>query len=226
MASMVSGVALIGMRLGSLHESGTLLGSFRARRWAVLGNLFPDLGQLRVLDLGGDPRAWLMAPAPPKELVILNVTEYPVPHEVSATLVVGDACAPPAEISGGHFDLVYSNSVIEHVGGHSRRQQLSEVVRSLGSRYFVQTPYRYVPIEPHWRLPLFQFLPRPAQVVVSSRWGRGDHPTRRKPMSEVLEDVQSVELLSATELSSYFPDGFLLRERFCGLTKSLIAVRN
>jgi hypothetical protein len=37
--------------------------------------------------------------------------------------------------------------------------------------------------------------------------------------------VQAIELLSATDLSAYFPDTAIVRERFGGMVKSLIAVR-
>jgi hypothetical protein len=36
----------------------------------------------------------------------------------------GDACAG----GFGNFDLVFSNSVLEHVGRHGRRHQFSDVV--------------------------------------------------------------------------------------------------
>ena len=40
--------------------------------------------------------------------------------------------------------------MLEHVGAHSQRQQLADNVHDLADRYWVQTPYRYFPIEPHW----------------------------------------------------------------------------
>ena len=35
----------------------------------------------------------------------------------------------------------------------------------------------------------------------------------------------NIELLSATQMRAYFPDAVLRRERFGGMTKSLISVR-
>lgn len=51
------------------------------------------------------------------------------------------------------FGLVYSNSLIEHLGGHARRAAFAEQVRSLAPRHWVQTPYRYSLIKPHWLVP-------------------------------------------------------------------------
>ena len=146
----------------------------RTRRWALLGRTFPELSEMRVLDLGGTVNSWRLAPAQPKQLILLN----PAPQDTGlewATSIVGDACDPPSSLASEHFDLVYSNSVLEHIGGHSRREQFAEVVHKAANRHWVQTPYRYFPIEPHWVFPWFQHLPPAAQTSVSRIWPLGNY---------------------------------------------------
>jgi SAM-dependent methyltransferase len=71
--------------------------------------------------------------------------------------VQGDACALP--FADGAFDIVFSNAVIEHVGGRDRQRQLvSEAIR-VGRRVFITTPNRRFPVEVHTRLPLVHWLP-------------------------------------------------------------------
>jgi hypothetical protein len=200
------------------YRSGTLSARLRARRRRALLETFPDLPDMRVLDLGGLPRDW--RDIRPAELVVLNL----VVDEASAPwmrVVEADGCDPP-EL--GRFDLVYCNSVIEHVGGHRRREQLAATVHRFADRHWVQTPYRYFPIEQHFLFPGLQFLPRAAQARVARRWPIGayrDFPGHAVAVREVLR----VELLSVTEMRHYFPTSEVRRERVCGLTKSLIAVR-
>ena len=79
--------------------------------------------------------------------------------------------------------------MIEHPGGHGRRATFAEQVRSLAPRHWVQTPYRYFPIEPRWLLPLSPAMP----------WGRA-----------ALADVLDVEFLSATERRYNFEDSKIL----------------
>ena len=79
-------------------------------------------------------------------------TRYPhIPY------VQGDACALP--FGDGAFDVVFSNAVIEHVGGRDRQRRLiSEAIR-VGRRLFITTPNRCFPVEVHTRLPLVHWLP-------------------------------------------------------------------
>jgi ubiquinone/menaquinone biosynthesis C-methylase UbiE len=115
----------------------------------------------------------------------------------------------------GEFRHVFSNSVIEHVPKPSQ-QAFADEIRRVGRRYFVQTPNRYFPIEPHYQFPFFQFLPKRAQRWVS------DHFTLGWRIKGHWEDV---ELLTARDLRRLFPDAEIRRERLFGLTKSLMAVR-
>ncbi len=214
-------------RVLDVDDPSSLSGRARGRRWAKLWRRFPELDQMRVVDLGGTPRSWLRAPVRPLEVVCVNVdASEPEPPSRDGRLVrsvAGDACALPPSLRGERFDLVYSNSVLEHVGGHSRRTAFAEAVHQLAERHWVQTPYRYFPLEPHFLFPALQFLPVRAQASLVQRWPFG-HYRAVHAFDEAVASVLDVELLSVTEMSRYFPDSELVRERIAGLPKSLIAV--
>lgn len=168
---------------------------------------------MTVLDLGGWPHTWRIAPVKPAHVTMINL-EFAPCDEPWLELRLGDACDPPV---AGHFDLVFSNSLIEHVGGHWRRAKLAEAIHQLSDCHWVQTPYRYFPIEPHWLAPGMQFLPVNLRTRLARHWPLG-HMGRE-------ESVLDVELLSMTEMCHYFPRSQIWRECFGGLTKSLVAIR-
>ncbi|HEY2202850.1 MAG TPA: class I SAM-dependent methyltransferase [Pseudonocardia sp.] len=220
------------MRVRSLIADGPSSIGARARqsRWNLLGRTFPDLESLRVLDLGGTAYSWLACPVRPKSVTLLNLhgAELTVRHENEElpewfSLAAGDACDPPAEIRSNGYDLIFCNSLIEHVGGASRRRLLADFIRESSPRYWVQTPYRYFPIEPHWIFPGFQFLPLSTRAALSRRWPLMH--TRAADWRGGVEAALDVELLSLTELHYLFPDAAVAKERFAGLTKSIVAYR-
>jgi hypothetical protein len=192
----------------------------RTKRWKTFVETFPDITNMSVLDLGGDARAWRLAPARPARLLLWNVFPQET-DEPWMTSVTCDACDPPADIP--KVDLIYSNSVIEHVGGHWRRQRFAETVHT-SSRYWIQTPNRYFPIEPHFMFPWLQHLPRRVQEALIVRWPFG-HYGSVVDRRQALRDLQNVELLSRTELGAYFPDAEIYNEKVLGLTKSFVAIR-
>jgi hypothetical protein len=210
-------------RIWDVSDARSISTRMRTQRWALLGSTFPDLAEMRVLDLGGTVDSWRLAPAQPKELVLLNLTAQDTQVDW-ATSVVGDACEPPASLASEHFDLVYSNSVIEHIGGHFRREQFADVIRRSGEHNWIQTPYRYFPIEPHWVFPWFQHLPTSAKAAVSRAWPMGNYGPI-KDRDATLSYVLDIELIGIAQMQHYFPDSKIEREPFMGLTKSLIAVR-
>jgi hypothetical protein len=211
--------------LVSAKSPGSIAARARARRWQTFAEYFPDVGDMRVLDLGGTTVTWMNAPARPREVVIVNLK--PQPSDVGwISTLVGDACALPRQITEQRFDLVYSNSVIEHLGGHARREAFAATVCNAADRYWVQTPYRYFAIEPHWLFPGFQFLPVAIRAELTRRWKLGNRRAPRRPLDAAVATVLGVELLSKTEMRHYFPDcTTVLSERFLGLAKSLIAVK-
>lgn len=184
---------------------------------------FPALAEMHVVDIGGRVDTWLRAPVRPRHVTVLGFEPEGADRIGWIDAHYADACDLPAALRGLRADLVYSNSVLEHVGGPERRRRFSETVEALGDSHWIQTPYRYFPIEPHWLFPGFQFLPRPAQVAVGRRWKLVHtlNPDRRAVLDSVLE----VDLVGITEMRHLFPESVVQRERVLGLTKSIIAVR-
>ena len=177
---------------------------------------------MRVLDLGGTTLFWERAPMRPRSVTVINLLE-PGDGGPSVRPILGDAL-DARELAGDEaYDLVFSNSLIEHLGGHLKRVAFAEVVRSMAPHHAVQTPYRYFPVEPHWVFPCMQFLPLKARSWLAPRWPLGQ--THGWPRETAAEQVMCTELLSLTEMRFYFPDSRIVWERFGGLPKSMIAVR-
>ncbi|HEY0534244.1 MAG TPA: class I SAM-dependent methyltransferase [Actinoplanes sp.] len=216
------------LRWRLVDRPGSVGDRMRKRRAGWLTQQFPDLAEMSVIDLGGRASSWIAAPVRPKHVHIVNLegetglesAELPPWAEVD----YGDACNLPAAILDRTYDLVFCNSVLEHVGGHERRQRLADAVHKLAPSHWVQTPYRYFPIEPHFVAPFLQFLPNAAQATLAHRWPLVH--TRPADRAEAIESALWIELLDRTQMRYYFPDSTLRSERFAGLTKSVIAVRN
>jgi hypothetical protein len=195
----------------------------RVRRWEWFAQTFTDVGSMSVIDLGGTIEAWRRAPVHPASLHIINLELEPAEVPAWARIDRADACNLPTHIANGRYDLVFSNSVIEHVGGHSQRQRFADTIHTLADRHWVQTPYRYFPIEPHWLFPGFQFLPLSARARISRHWPLAHSPAKGR--EESVQQAMSVELLSRTEMAFYFPRSTIGSERVLGIVKSLIAIK-
>lgn len=174
---------------------------------------------MRVLDLGGTPRFWRAAPAKPAHVTIVNlITEVSDERWIDSRQ--GDIFKLPC---AEQYDLVVSNSVIEHLGGNDQRTRFAEVVENHAPRHWVQTPNFFFPIEPHWLFPGMQFLPTRGRVAVAERWKLGHI---RAPSREAAErEVAEIDLLTPKALAGYFPSSEIWSERLAGLAKSITAVK-
>ena len=133
-------------------------------------------------------------------------------------MVMRETCKRPTT---DQFDAVYSNSVIEHVGEIEDMRRMAQEIKRVGKRYYVQTPYLYFPIEPHFVFPLFQFLPISWRVYLLRHFNLGWVDRSERTNAEA--DVRSIKLLSKTQFRSLFPNAVIAGEKFMGLTKSLFA---
>lgn len=190
----------------------------RARRMRLFLDLVDPAPGTRVIDLGGVQSFWANCPVP-LDLTLLNLpsakqrTIQPSHHVVR--LVEGDA--RETEFADGAFDLAFSNSVIEHVGGARERARMAGEVRRLAPRYWVQTPSIWFPVEAHTVMPMWWFYPAPLRRWFMARWRR-----RRPAWAHMVEETTVVR---RREMADLFPEAEIHVERRAGIPKSYIACR-
>src|SRR5207302_6536854 len=126
--------------------------------------------ETRVLDVGGTPETWDMLPVRPR-VTLLNTPRTKAELARAAWWVAGDGRALP--FRDGAFDVVFSNSVIEHVGDAGSQARFAREIARVGRGYWVQTPNRWFPVESHLLTPFIHWLPRRVQGVLLpfSVWG-------------------------------------------------------
>jgi ubiquinone/menaquinone biosynthesis C-methylase UbiE len=171
----------------------------------------------RLLDVGGGPGVdgeFLELYAAFDEVVVVNLelTEVKAPAGVTVTTMAADGRELPLENQS--FDWVFSNAVIEHVGGWQHQERFAKEIQRVAWRgYFVTTPNKYFPIEPHAMLPFYQFFPVFVQKKVA-------------PFSPgYLRAYEEINLLSVGQMKRLFPGATVLPVGFPVLGNSLVAYR-
>lgn len=176
-------------------------------------------GGERILDLGGAPQFWDDCPVP-LNITIMNLPGYnsliPPVSRHTITILEGDACHVklPADNS---FDIVFSNSVIEHVGDRLKRADMAKEVRRLAPLYWVQTPSIWFPVEAHCYMLFWWFYPEFVRRFFLRRW--------HNRLPAWTEMMMETTVVLKNELESLFPDAEIWTERKFGFTKSYVFYR-
>ncbi len=195
----------------------------RARFALFLSLLGRVQGHVRILDIGGTQEFWtLMTGGDPGDVhvTLLNVVHQSVtsPKFLSA---VGDARSMP-QFNDNQFGVVFSNSVIEHVGSYAEQRRMASEVMRVGKRYWVQTPNKRFPLEPHFLFPFFQYLPGPMRAQMVHRFDVGWYK-RMPDLAAARAEVDSIQLLTEPRFRALFPGATIHYEKLAGLTKSFVA---
>jgi hypothetical protein len=220
---MTSGV-ITGVPAAKEQPATPISDWMRARRMRAFDDLINRRPRpIRILDIGGttsfwESRGW--AGREEYQIVTVNLQkEERRYHNIEPRS--GDA-TDLREYGDRSFDVAFSNSVIEHLFTYEKQAAMAAEVQRVGSAYWVQTPNFWFPIEPHFQVPGWQWMPRSLRVAIVRRrrcgW-RGPSPD--KAQAEAL--VDEVRLLSGREMRSLFPKALLYKERFCGFVKSWVA---
>lgn len=209
------------MNIHALYKP--FLAYFRSRRKQLFHRLMRPLPDQRILDVGGYHGFWLLMECRnPVTCLNIRIPPLSAPLPPQFSYVQGDGLNLP--YGKGEYDIVFSNSVIEHLGTFENQKRFAAEIRRVGKSYWVQTPNRWFPVEPHLLTPLIHYLPKVLQKHLlrwCTVWGLVSRPTR----DQVETFLAEVRLLTEGEMKELFPDARIVSERFLGFKKSFIAVK-
>ena len=174
-----------------------------------------------ILDVGGSYWPWTEL-APAGNVIILNIlpTKNTLPNP-RCKFVQGDG----TELQFGfkQFDLVFSNSVIEHVGDWEKQRLFAKEIIRCGKSIYLQTPNKWFFVEPHLIAPFIHWLPfSVARRLVRwlSIWGWVTRPSQ----ATIDAFLSGIRLLTEKEVKKLFPNCLIIKERVLWMTKSFIVV--
>lgn len=214
-------------RIADNGKQGTLATRMRQRRFAFFLTLLRQVkAPIRILDVGGTQQFWEVMgrdELAETQVTLLNLQTQPVSG--SAFIPAAGDARDLSRYADKEFDIVFSNSVIEHLGPRfADQRQMADEIRRVGKRYFVQTPNRYFLIEPHFLTPAFQFLPVSLRVWAVTHFDVGWYK-RFADTGAARREIESISLLAERQVRDLFPDGEIYKEKLLGLTKSFVAYR-
>lgn len=210
---------------------------FHNARAELLLKLIPLTPGMSVLDLGSgwsDPFIRRVAARIPLDVTLADISEGPT-HDArrfgfrAVLLEEGK----PLPFHDRQFDLVVSNSVIEHTTAPKQdclnpslseaawaakakagQRAFADEIRRVGKQYFVQTPHRNFPLDLHLWLPFTNWLSHRATrrlVLWTDRfWIKHN-------------GIADWNLLGTADVQALFPEAKIHVERVLGVPKSIIA---
>ncbi len=212
--------------LASSDNPNSLGYKFRIKRLQEFEKLFfsrfSGLEKIEILDVGGTSYFWqhsALLSHPGLRITLLNL--YPVETSHPAIHAVQGDATDMREFEKGSFDLVFSNSVIEHLYTIEQQQKMASEIVRVGKSYFIQTPNVYFPIEAHYALPFAQYYPKGLLhlILTKTKFSR----LKKWSSAEASQYIAEIRLLNAQEMKALFPGASLLKEKVLGLTKSITA---
>ncbi len=178
---------------------------------------------IHILDVGGRPEYWEnIGHENVSKIILLNYDEAELQRTGSENNLfevrVGDA-RDLSDYDDNSFDLVHSNSVIEHVGGWPDMAAMAREVQRVGKTGWLQTPAYEFPIEPHFRMLGIHWFGAPTRssLLRLSRHYRNQNRAARRMHAE------RINLLSHRDMHVLFPDCNIWIERII-LAKSYVAI--
>ena len=206
----------------------------RKRRRGLIASLIDCVyrrsGHVTILDLGGRKVYWDIfedgyLSSRNVKITLLN-SEISSADETESKRFVevsGDAC--DVKFGDNSFDIVHSNSTIEHVGNWEKVERFAKEARRLAPLYYVQTPYYWFPVEPHILLPFFHWLPDALKAKLLLHTDLAAYG-RSRDMGHAMRRIEGARLLDRSQMAYLFPEAIIRFEWFWIFPKSLLAIRN
>jgi hypothetical protein len=213
-------------KLADIENPSSLANRLRSRRFRLFAEMAERMPRpLRILDLGGTQAFWERRGWAGRAGVFITTVniEPEVRRHVNIHPAYGDVAALD-RFADNSFDITFSNSVIEHLFTIDRQAAMAGEMQRLAPAMWLQTPNYWFPVEPHFLVPGWQWMPTAARRALVRRFRcgwRGPCPDE----ASAERTVREVRLMKRRELQRLFPGATIVGERFGGLVKSWIVHR-
>ena len=204
----------------SSEEKDSLGNYFRNKRFKFFFDKINLLNKpISILDLGGKINFWEnrgLTGHTDFKITLLNL-EKEVSEYSNVKTLKGDIL-DLKNFEKNSFDIVFSNSVIEHLSNFENQKKMAFEVLRIGKKHIIQTPNKKFFIEPHYLLPFFQFIPKKLQFTILTKTKLSRLKTWDKKFANKYLD--EIRLMTKKEVNEIFPNSSIYFENFLGMTKS------
>lgn len=196
---------------------------YRTKRFELFKTLLNGLPKpVSILDIGGTVEFWKAMHFEEADVSITLLNLEPAAAVNPPFYTIQGNATNLSGIADGSYDIVFSNSVIEHLYTWENQQKMAAEVHRVGKNHFIQTPNYWFPIEPHWVFPFFQYFPRFLKVCLTQHFSLG-HISKTVDAAAAKRQVDEIRLLTKAEMKQLFPQSTLYKEQFKGFNKSFTA---
>lgn len=204
----------------SSEEKDSLGNYFRNKRFKFFFDKINLLNKpISILDLGGKINFWEnrgLTGHTDFKITLLNL-EKEVSEYSNVKTLKGNILDLKI-FKKNSFDIVFSNSVIEHLSNLENQRKMAFEVLRIGKKHIIQTPNKKFFIEPHYLLPFFQFIPKKLQFTILTKTKLSRLKTWDKKFAN--QYLDEIRLMTKKELNEIFPNSSIYFESFLGMTKS------
>lgn len=188
---------------------------------------------LKIIDLGGTAAFWKEWGIDDKDRIEITLINN---HHIDKTnMRTDDALSfikqeirdarDVSESEFARFDLIFSNSFLEHLESADAQEQICKKIEASGRDYFVQVPNKYSLIEPHFPHPLVPFFalyPKPLQawLLTKHHFGSG---SREPTYESAKERLKYSHPLGIKDVRRLLPSATVIKEYTFGVPLSIVA---
>jgi len=204
-----------------ISENKDSLGNqFREKRFSFFLKKFNKMQKpVTILDVGGKINFWVnrgMAGNTNFEITLINIEKEKSLYSNIKTKMCDATDLSP--FNDKSFDIVHSNSVIEHLYNFENQKKMASEIVRVGRKYIVQTPNKYFFIEPHYLLPFFDIIPEKLKYLILTKTKLSRLKKWDKKFAS--QYIKEIRLMSLREMKELFPNSKIYFEKFIGMNKS------
>jgi predicted SAM-dependent methyltransferase len=204
-----------------ISENKYSLGNqFREKRFSFFLEKINKIQKpVTILDVGGKINFWEnrgLAGNLKYIITIVNIEKEKSSYS-NLNTVIGNA-TDLSQFNDKSFDIVHSNSVIEHLYNFENQKKMASEIIRIGQKHIVQTPNKYFFLEPHYLLPFFHYLPDKLKyfILTKTKLSR----LKKWDKNFAIQYINEIRLLSEKETKTLFPKSTIYYEKFFGMNKS------